>query len=123
MLRAEEIADEEVLLQVTTESGLPSQAPHLRSKGSDAASNITACGKKGRRAAGRATEQAPSVPGTEGVDDELEVAVEGCGAEGHGLQSEYVEVEVEPEGYEDMAVDQGDYQQWHPETRARRTHG
>ena len=113
MLRAEEIADEEVLLQVTTEGMVQGRAPHLSTMGPAAASNSTTNERRGRRTARWAEGKASKVPAAE--DDEP-VAVEGC--EPHGQS--HVEVEIDTEGYEDVAEDQGDCQLRHPERERER---
>ena len=97
MLHAEEIADEEVLLQVTTEGMVQGRAPHLSTMGPAAASNSTTNERRGRRTARWAEGKASKVPAAE--DDEP-----------HGQS--HVEVEIDTEGYEDVAEDrdQGDCQ-------------
>ena len=104
MLRAEELADEEVLLQVTTAGAFPSMAPHLHRRQATTASVMatsTCLGSDPRHAAqgDESTRTTQKV-----VEDDY---IEACEVTTDDHPDEYVEVDVETEGLEDNLGDEG----------------
>ena len=111
MLRAEELADEEVLLQVTKVDAIPSMAPYLRRKETNAAAATTTCKRRDVRGEGQTT----NLSGMVGKAIEIEAMGEGFEID-EPDQGEYVDVEVEAGDFEEELHDQGSPPKTHQAT-------